>query len=34
MGDDEWCQSTEEQPNETYQPEVIVVQGSTDDDSS
>ena len=27
---DEWCQSTEEQPDETYEPEVIVVQADID----
>jgi len=29
--DDTWCQSTEENPNETYEQEVIVVQSDTDD---
>ena len=28
--DDSWCESTEENPNETYEPEVIVVQSDTD----
>ena len=28
--DDTWCQSTEENPNETYEQEVIVVQSDTD----
>ena len=25
-GDEEWCESTEEKPDETYEPDRIVVQ--------
>lgn len=32
MSDDNWCQSTEENPDETYQPEVIVVQADVEDE--
>lgn len=30
--DDEWCESTEENPNETHEEEVIYVQTDVDDD--
>lgn len=30
-GDDEWCQSTEEKPDETYQEEIIYVQSDVED---
>lgn len=31
MSDENWCQSTEENPNETYEEEVIYVQSDVDD---
>jgi hypothetical protein len=32
VSDDNWCQSTEENPDETYRPEVIVVQADVEDE--
>jgi len=29
--DESWCQSTEEQPDETYEPDPIVVQADIDE---
>ena len=30
--DDEWCENTEDQPDETYEPEVIEVQADAPPD--
>ena len=31
--DDQWCQSTEEKPDEEYAPEIIYVQTDVDEES-